>query len=157
MGFISVRNGEVFEWKVMEHNLPEINKIHLISVLFLVSVDANKAECARKIHLKCSKLFLEALSENEKICSDARVWFDCYKTENENGCNACSVCTVLTICSPPFSFQGQPGPWFSLWLACIPLWRNVSLEEDQRACKSYLLHAWSTAKLLTRFVNDIYW
>lgn len=72
----------------MEHNLPEINKIHLISVLLLVSVDANKAECARKIHLKCSKLFLEALSENEKICSDARVWFDCYKTENENGCNA---------------------------------------------------------------------
>ncbi|CAH3017778.1 unnamed protein product [Porites evermanni] len=52
------------------------------------AVDANKAECARKIHLKCSKLFLEALSENEKICSDARVWFDCYKTENENGCNA---------------------------------------------------------------------
>lgn len=72
----------------MEHNLPEIYKLHLISVLFLVSVDANKAERAKKIHLKCSKLFLEALLENEKICSDTRVWFDCYKTENENGCNA---------------------------------------------------------------------
>lgn len=44
--------------------------------------------CARDVHIKCNKRFLTLMTQSgESICSDAKVWFDCYKTENQE-CNS---------------------------------------------------------------------
>ena len=69
-----------------KHNFQD--KLKLLLAFFCnVSVDEDIA-CARDVHIKCNKRFLTLMTQpGENICSDAKVWFDCYKTENQE-CNS---------------------------------------------------------------------
>lgn len=50
-----------------------------ISLSGISDVDKN---CARRVHLDCNKMFVDAVKNNHRICDDGRDWLQCYNNSN---------------------------------------------------------------------------
>ena len=88
---VVMNNYMIHKWyksicRIIKHNFQD-NLNCPWRFFFNVSVDEDKA-CARDVHIKCNERFLTLMTQSgQSICSDAKVWFDCYKTENQE-CNS---------------------------------------------------------------------